>query len=150
MWKNIVREACEEFLPDLNPIDSLSAPIDLDTVEPYASVNRHLRKGNISCYFLGIGVDPVQLQPEIMTALILNERIFQRLFGAKFGRAAVRNKEGDIVGSRVIGTTKSGCRPIGFEFSRSGIEEALAGGSLVSGAAACLTLAWAAGTLLFP
>jgi len=150
VWKNIARETCEEFLPDFNPIDSSSAPVDLDTVEPYASVNQQFRKGNIRCYFLGIGVDPVQLQPEIMTALILNERIFQRLFGATFGRAAVKNKEGDIVGSRIIGTTKSGCRLIGFEFSKSGIEEALAGGSLVSGAAACLTLAWAARTLLLP
>lgn len=149
IWKNIIREACEEFLPDLDPIDSSSAPVDIETIEPYATVMHQLRKGNIRCYFLGMGVDPVQLQPEILTSCIFNKRTFSRLFGATFEQASVRNREGDIIGARVVGTTKSGCRLIGFEFNESGIKEAQST-PLVSGAAACLSLAWEARSFLVP
>jgi hypothetical protein len=149
IWKNIVREACEEFLPDLDPIDSSSAPVDIETVKPYATVMHQLCKGNIRCYFLGMGVDPVQLQPEILTSCIFDEGTFRRLFGATFEQANVKNREGDIIGARVVGTTKSGCRLIGFEFNKSGIEEAQ-GVPLVSGAAACLSLAWEARSFLVP
>jgi hypothetical protein len=140
VWKNIVREACEEFLPGLDPVDDSSVPVDIETVEPYASVDQQLRQGNIGCYFLGLGIDPVQLVPEVMTVLILEEEAFQGLFGATFEQAAVKNKEGTILGSH-IDITKSGRHLIGYEFSKPGIEEVL-DGPLVSGAAACLTLAW--------
>ena len=143
VWKNIVREACEEFLPDLQPIDSSSAPVDLSTVDPYASVIKELRRGNIRCHFLGMGLDPVHLQPEIMTSLVLKERTFQRLFGATFERAFVENSEGIVVGSQVVGTAKSGCRLVGFEFNERRVSEVLEA-PLVSGAAACLSLAWEA------
>jgi hypothetical protein len=152
VWRSIVREACEEFLPDLDPVDSSSAAVDLETVEPYATVMRQGRSGHVKCYFLGVGIDPVQLQPEILTSCVFTEKAFRGLFGATFDQADVRNREGRVIGAQVIGTTKSGCRLIGFPFSKTEVEKALTNTSmpLVSGAAACLYLAWQAVRILAP
>jgi hypothetical protein len=152
VWKNIVREACEEFLPDLDPVDSSSAAVELETVEPYATVMRQGRSGHVRCYFLGIGIDPVQLQPEILTSCVFAEKAFRGLFGATFEQADVRNREGKIIGARVIGITKSGCRLVGFPFSKAEVEKALTSTSmpLVSGAAACLYLTWQAAKIITP
>lgn len=149
IWKNIVREACEEFLPDIENIDAASAPVDLDTVEPYRSVLRRQRNGEIKCFFLGVGLDPVQLQPEILTVMVIKENTFNKLFGPTFTRTSVRNSEGRIVGAQIIGTTKSGRRLIGFPFTKDGVEKTLST-PLVSGAAACLHLAWESHGTLVP
>lgn len=149
IWKNIVREVCEEFLPYVEEIDSASAPIDLETVEPYRSVMRLKQNGEIRCFFLGVGLDPVQLQPEILTAMITTDKSFRKLFGATFNRATVLNKEGRVIGSQIIGTTKSGRRLIGIPFTDESVKATLAT-PLVSGAAACLHLAWKSHSVLVP
>jgi hypothetical protein len=126
VWKNIVREACEEFLPDIEELDTASAAVDLETVEPYRTVMKFKRNRDIQCFFLGIGLDPVQLQPEILTVFIITESSFRKLFGATFSRTSVMNNEGKIIGSQIIGTTKSGRQLIGFPFTEDGVRETLA------------------------
>jgi hypothetical protein len=149
VWKNIIREACEEFLPD-DEVNGASAVIDYETVSPYSSLVRCARAGDVRCFFFGVGIDALQLQPEILTACVYTERAFRMLFGATFAKAHARNKEGLIVGAQVVGTTKSGRELIGFTFNESVVKETLSKMPLVSGAAACLYLSWAARDTLFP
>ncbi|MFE0627434.1 hypothetical protein ACFW3D_10715 [Streptomyces sp. NPDC058864] len=93
LWHNTMREYAEEFLgaPDAGGVGG--ATLDYDTDEPYASMNRAAREGRARFSFLGLGLDPLNWKPELLTVCVWEAATFDTVFGGM----AERNEEGVIV-----------------------------------------------------
>jgi transcriptional regulator with XRE-family HTH domain len=129
IWHNILRELSEEFLG--NPEHSGSGePIDYDAEEPFASLNAARRDGQIRLWYLGTGLDPLTLAGEILTVLVIDAEVFDRVFAD----IVAWNSEGDVV----FGADGS----VGVPWRRDTVYRLLATEPLAPAARACLELAW--------
>jgi transcriptional regulator with XRE-family HTH domain len=129
IWHNIVRELSEELLG--NPEHNGSGePIDYDAEEPFASLNAARRDGRIRIWYLGTGLDPLTLAGEILTVLVIDAEVFDRVFAD----VVAWNSEGDVV----FGADGS----VGVPWRRETVYRQLATEPLAPAARACLELAW--------
>jgi transcriptional regulator with XRE-family HTH domain len=129
IWHNILRELSEEFLG--NPEHNGSGePIDYDADEPFASLNAARRDGRIRIWYLGTGLDPLTLAGEILTVLVIDAEVFDRVFAD----VVAWNSEGDVV----FGADGS----VGVPWRRDTVYRLLATEPLAPAARACLDLAW--------
>jgi transcriptional regulator with XRE-family HTH domain len=129
IWHNILRELSEEFLG--NPEHNGSGePIDYDAEEPFASLNAARRDGQIRLWYLGTGLDPLTLAGEILTVLVIDAEVFDRIFAD----VVAWNSEGDVV----FGADGS----VGVPWQRDTVYRLLATEPLAPAARACLELAW--------
>jgi transcriptional regulator with XRE-family HTH domain len=129
IWHNILRELSEEFLgnPEYN---GSGEPIDYDAEEPFATLNAARRDGQIRLWYLGTGLDPLTLAGEILTVLVIDAEIFDRVFAD----VVAWNSEGDVV----FGADGS----VGVPWRRDTVYRLLATEPLAPAARACLELAW--------
>jgi transcriptional regulator with XRE-family HTH domain len=129
IWHNIVRELSEELLG--NPEHNGSGePIDYDAEEPFASLKAARRDGQIRLWYLGTGLDPLTLAGEILTVLVIDAEVFDRVFAD----VVAWNSEGDVV----FGADGS----VGVPWQRDTVYRLLATEPLAPAARACLELAW--------
>jgi transcriptional regulator with XRE-family HTH domain len=136
IWHNIVRELSEEILG--NPEHNGSGePIDYDAEEPFASLNAARKDGQIRLWYLGTGLDPLTLAGEILTVLVIDAEVFDRIFAD----VVAWNSEGDVV----FGADGS----VGVPWRRDTVYRLLATEPLAPAARACLELAWDHQDLLF-
>jgi hypothetical protein len=131
LWRNMVREYAEEFLGLPDSIGSTGRTIDFDKDEPYASISRARASGDATPFFLGIGIDPLTLKPEILTVCVFSDMAFDRIFGDM----PEKNTEGRLV---------SGHRNLGVPFTQEGVDTYLKTASVetLPAGAGCLALAW--------
>jgi hypothetical protein len=132
LWSNMLREYSEEFLGNLEHEGSASAPIDYDHQEPFRALNQARRGGKVRALCFGIGLDPLTLCGEILTAVVIDADVFDDVFGA----LVHTNEEGIVMGA-----DKAAARR-GAPFVEDCVEQLLESGVMAPAAAACLELAW--------
>ncbi len=133
LWRNVMREYAEEFLGDTEQDGSAGVPIDYDRVEPFRSLNAARRRGQVRPWCFGIGLDPLTLAGEILTAVVIDAEVYDELF-----RDMVTvNNEG-----AVITETAGGGSAKGIRFDEANIERLLRSEPMAPAAAACVALAW--------
>lgn len=132
LWRNLLREYSEEFLGNLEHEGSASAPIDYDHEEPFRALNQARRGGQVRALCFGIGLDPLTLCGEILTAVVIDADVFDDVFGA----LVHTNEEGIVMGA-----DKAAARR-GAPFVEDCVEQLLESGVMAPAAAACLELAW--------
>jgi len=92
LWRNIMRESAEELLGMEEYDGDSGAPFNYSQ-EPFISLEREKAAGNIKPFYLGIGLDPVTFQAEILTCVVYEEDTFTRIFYP----IITRNNEGTII-----------------------------------------------------
>ena len=127
---NILRELSEELLGNPEHDGSASEAIDYDAEEPFASLNAARRDGQIRVWYLGTGLDPLTLAGEILTVLVIDAEVFDKVFAD----AVAWNSEGDVV----FGADGS----IGVPWRRDAVYRLLGTEPLAPAARACVELAW--------
>lgn len=131
LWRNMMREYSEEFLGMPEADGSSSEPIDYRHTEPFRSLNEARVSGALRAYTFGIGLDPLTLAGEILTVVVIDEDIYDRVFADLVSA----NSEGMIVAS-------SPTLADGIPFTERNVRRLLDEEPLAPAAAACLDLAW--------
>ncbi|MGH2941944.1 MAG: helix-turn-helix domain-containing protein [Solirubrobacteraceae bacterium] len=131
LWRNVMREYSEEFLGNPEHDGSEARSIDYDAVEPFRSLNAARRAGKLRIACFGIGLDPLTLVGEILSAVVIDADVFDDVFQA----LVPTNAEGTIV-------TTGGQAAAGIPFEDRNIRRLLTSESMAPAAAACLDLAW--------
>lgn len=133
LWRNVMREYSEEYLGNLEHDGNASAVIDYDQQEPFRSLNAAVREGKVRVFFLGVGLDPLTLWGEILTAAVFDDDAFDELFGSMLDH----NHEGTVV--RVAHPSKAAHY---VPFTEERVDQLVEAEPLAPAAAACLELAW--------
>jgi hypothetical protein len=133
LWRNVVREYSEELLGEPEHDGSSGQPLDYDCWPFYRSMQRARESGHLRAYVLGVVLHALGLNPAIMTAVVIDDVVFDDLFRDR----VMVNAEGQVV------TSLDGDQSVyGLEFTevtvRQFLERELFGGT----SAACLALAW--------
>jgi hypothetical protein len=132
LWRNMVREYSEEFLGMPEHDGSTGARIDYDMWPLYRTLSRAREAGSLRVRCFGLGVDPLGLGIDILTAVVIDSQLFDDLFGDH-----VRvNAEGHVVADTTGSTT------VGFPFTEESVHRFVRGEPMGPGGAACLALAW--------
>jgi hypothetical protein len=129
LWRAIVREYAEEFLGVPDAAGGGGGIIDFDRDEPYVHLSQARRRGQVSVFFLGIGLDPLAWKPEICVACVWVAETFDRIFCSMISH----NDEGELV---------VGQQNRGLEFTADNVLRYAAHPGTDPAAAACLRLAW--------
>jgi hypothetical protein len=132
IWRNIVRECSEELLGAPEHDGTRTNPIDYDGWLLYQQLELAQERGTVVPSFLGLGLDALTLAATILTVVVYDDDVFDRIFGA----ATRYNDEGEIV---AVGDGKPA---EGVPFTSESVERLLRSEPLASPGAACLALAW--------
>ncbi|WP_157120342.1 hypothetical protein [Nocardia fusca] len=98
----------------------------------YEQLSDARRGGRLSAFVLGLGLDALTLAATILTVVVIDDDLFEDVFGA-----TVRfNEEGEVV---AIG---AGSAAEGIPFTESAIDRLLDTEPVAAPGAACLALAW--------
>ena len=123
LWRNIMREYSEELLG--NPEhDGDGRPVQY-SAEPFATLEKYRRDGQIMVYCLGLALDALTLFGEILTVAVIDADIFDEMAGDFVDY----NDEGPVMNTRI-------------PFTRVGVDLILNGGGLAPAGAGCIQLAW--------
>lgn len=133
IWRNIMREYSEEFLGNDEHDGSGGTPVDYERCEPFRSLNAAREAGRLRVLCLGVGVDPLTLEAEILTVVVIDDDVFGEVF-----EGLVRgNSEGAVVSAvrgRRVGE--------GIPFTCEAVERLITTEPIAPAASACLRLAW--------
>ncbi|MGH3694036.1 MAG: helix-turn-helix domain-containing protein [Pseudonocardiaceae bacterium] len=133
LWRNIVREYSEEMLGEPERDGSGGQPLDYECWPFYRAMQRACEAGHVRGYVLGVVLHALGLNPAIMTAVIINDIVFDDLFRG----LVIFNAEGQVVTS--LGAGQSMC---GLPFTEATVRQFLDREPLGGTSAACLALAW--------
>lgn len=132
LWRNMVREYSEELLGAPEHDGTRTEPIDYESWGLFQDLERAQVEGTVTPFLLGVGLDALTLAATILTVVVIEDDVFEALFGG-----AVRfNEEGEIVG---IG---DGRATEGVPFTAECVDRMLTSEPMASPGAACLSLAW--------
>jgi transcriptional regulator with XRE-family HTH domain len=133
LWRNIMREFSEEFLGNAEHDGGCGSPIEYRECEPFRSMNLARDSGRLKVFCLGVGLDPLTLAGEILTVAVIDDDVFDELFGGLVSG----NAEGTVVSA---GRTR---RPAeGIPFTADAVGRLVERKPIAPAAAACLELAW--------
>jgi hypothetical protein len=134
LWRNIVREYSEEFLGAAEHDGSSSEPIDYESWPLYRALNMARSERRLRAFCFGVGLDALTLAATIMTAVVIDDEVFDDVF-----RGIVRrNAEGRLA---VVGPNQARAAE-GLPFLGSTVNELVSRKPMASPGAACLDLAW--------
>jgi hypothetical protein len=140
LWRNIVRELSEELLGTPEHDGSHSGPIAYEEWPLYRTLDRARCEGRLRASCLGVGFDALTLAATIPTVLVIDDDVFDEVFG----EIVHTNAEGVTI-TALPGETAAA----GIAFSEDNVRRFLQREPLASPGAACLALAWRhRGTLL--
>jgi hypothetical protein len=131
LWRAIAREVSEELLGTSEDYGSDRAPIDYDRWPFFAALTAARRAGTLHGYWLGVGVDPLTLDVDLLTALVFDAPFFD----AEFGGLVAANDEGYLL---------QGHDPsdVGLEFTAGSVQRFAGTEAMQPAGAAVLALAW--------
>lgn len=130
VWHNIMREYNEEMLGAAEATGSGGAEVDY-TQHPYNRFNQALSDGGLRVWVFGMGLEPLNLCPCVLTAAVFEASVFDRLFR----KIVDENEEGKLVsGPRSGGIA-------GLPFDEADVHALIADGRVAPSAAALLHLA---------
>jgi hypothetical protein len=133
LWRNMQREFSEELLGNLEHDGTASSPIDYEGDEPFRSLNQARREGKLRVFCFGLGLDPLTLWGEILTVGVIDDEVFDDVFGG----LVEANAEGVVISAHGRRRTVRG-----IPFTEERVEQLLDGEPMAPAAAACLALAW--------
>lgn len=93
IWKNIMREYYEELINPSIASERIKYEIDWENDLPFKQLNQAKKENKIQLFFLGFIINPLNLKPEILTALVFSEQAFHESIGS----FKERNEEGRII-----------------------------------------------------
>ena len=133
LWRNIVRELNEELLGAPEFDGSSSQQLNYERWPLFRSLQRGRETGRIKVYCFGVACDALTLAATIPSVLVIDDEIFDELFGG----IAPQNAEG-------ITVTGLDGQPAatGIPFSQQNITQFLKNEPMAPPGAACLALAW--------
>lgn len=131
LWRNIMREYSEEFLGNVEHGGD-GRPVDY-SAGTFAVFEREYQAGRVRPWWLGVGLDPLTLFGEILTAVVIDAEVYEDLFAEMVDV----NDEGRVV---VIGDSSTPTTAIPFD--ELTVPRLLEHSALAPAAAACLSLAW--------
>jgi transcriptional regulator with XRE-family HTH domain len=133
LWRNIVRELNEELLGAPEFDGSASQPLDYDRWPLYRALQRGRDNGTVRAYAFGVACDALTLAVTIPSVLVVDDAVFDELFGD----IAPQNAEGVTV-------TDLDGQPAahGIPFIEQNITQFLKSEPMAAPGAACLALAW--------
>lgn len=132
LWRNITREYSEELLGAPEHDGTRTEPIDYGSWPLYQALEQAQAAGTVTVFLLGVGLDALTLAATILTVVVIEDDVFE----AVFGHAVRFNDEGEIVG---IGDG----RPVeGIPFTAESVTRMLEHEPMAAPGAACLALAW--------
>lgn len=132
LWRNLVREFSEEFLGMPEHDGSAGARIDYEMWPLYRTLSRARDAGSVRVCCFGLGVDPLGLGVDLLTAVVIDSDVFDDVFG---DRVEI-NAEGYVAKDDTPTTT------VGFPFTEEYIHRFVRAEPMGPGGAACLALAW--------
>jgi len=81
LWRNIVREYSEELLGEPERDGSQGVPLDYESWPLYRGLQAARAAGKVRPFCLGIGLDTLTLTATILTAVVIDDDVFDTLFG---------------------------------------------------------------------
>lgn len=132
LWRNITREYSEELLGTPEHDGTRTEPIDYATWPLYQALEQAQGAGTVTAFLLGVGLDALTLAATILTVVVIEDDVFD----AVFGQTVRYNEEGEIVG---IG---DGLPVEGIPFTAESVTRMLQQEPMAAPGAACLALAW--------
>jgi hypothetical protein len=133
LWRNIVREYSEELLGQPEHDGSSGQPVDYECWPFYRAMHRARESGRLRAYVLGVVLHALGLNPAIMTAVVIDDTVFDDLFRER----VTVNAEGHVVTS--LGHDQPA---YGLPFTEATVRQFLDREPLGGTSAACLALAW--------
>jgi hypothetical protein len=133
LWRNIVREYSEELLGEPEHDGSSGQPLDYECWPFYRAMQRAREAGQLRAHVLGVVLHALGLNPAIMTAVVIDDVVFDDLFR----ELVTVNAEGQVVAS--LGDDQS---VRGLPFAEATVRQFLDCEPLGGTSAACLALAW--------
>jgi transcriptional regulator with XRE-family HTH domain len=132
LWRNIVREYSEELLGQPEHDGSSGKPLDYDYWPFYRTMQQARESGQSRAYFLGVVLHALGLNAAVLTAVIIDDVVFDDMFE----NLVKGNTEGRVVGS--FGNNK----PVhGLPFTEETVNRLLLGEPIGGTSGACLALA---------
>ena len=133
LWRSMTREFSEELLATSEDYGHLGSPLDYDRWPFYRQLSIACKTGRLRVSCLGVGVDPLTLAVDILTAAVFDGD----LFDATFEGLVTANAEGRVIGSEGAASVP------GLPFTNEVIDR-FAGGAepMQAAGAAILQLAW--------
>jgi hypothetical protein len=132
LWRNLVREYSEEFLGMPEHDGSAGAKIDYDMWPLYRTLTSARHGGRLRVLCFGLGVDPLGLGVDLLTAVVIDSDVFDEVFGDR----VLVNAEGHVVANDNAPTA------VGVPFTEESVHRFVLGEPMGPGGAACLALAW--------
>ncbi|MGW7594329.1 helix-turn-helix domain-containing protein, partial [Streptomyces rubiginosohelvolus] len=133
LWRNIVRELNEELLGAPEFDGSSSQPLSDGQWPLFRALERARAQGRVKVMCFGIGVDALTLAATIPSALVIDDEVFDQLFG----EIAESNAEGITVTHWNGQDTTDG-----IPFTQRNVTQFLECEPMAPPGAACLALAW--------
>jgi DNA-binding XRE family transcriptional regulator len=133
IWRNMVREYSEEILGEPERDGSSGEPLDYENWQLFRTLQKARDTGRVSVYCLGIGLDALTLAATILTVAVLDDDVFDDLFGD----AVQINTEGVL-----IKAAESSKVSEGLPFTRETIHRLLHDEPMASPGACILDQAW--------
>jgi hypothetical protein len=93
LWRGMVRELAEELLGADEDYHSDAAPIDYERWPLYATLSQARQAGSLRVFWLGLGIDPLNLACDMLTVAVFDAG----LFDATFAGLVAANDEGRLV-----------------------------------------------------
>ncbi|MEV7597144.1 XRE family transcriptional regulator [Kitasatospora sp. NPDC089797] len=140
LWRNIVRELNEELLGAPEYDGSGSRPLDYERWPLYRALERARRTRRVRVYCFGVGCDALTLAATIPTALVIEDEVFEEVFG----EVVKTNAEGVTVTEWNGRDTSAG-----IPFTEQNVLQFIGNEPMAPPGAACLALVWKHRDLLF-
>ncbi|HEY8480383.1 MAG TPA: hypothetical protein VIL71_11175 [Spirillospora sp.] len=110
MWRCMVREYAEELLGGDEDYGEGFVQEDWPFHRAMTEAREH---GRLRAYFLGLGVDPLTLALDLLTAVVIDDDAFGDLFGGTFGDPVAVNDEGEVSTAPFDGSVPEPMQPAG-------------------------------------
>lgn len=81
LWRSLVREYSEELLGEPERDGTSGEPLDYDNWPLYRDLERAREQGRVTPYCLGLGLDTLTLTATILTVTVMDDDVFDELFG---------------------------------------------------------------------
>lgn len=133
LWRNMVREYSEELLGEPERDGSQGDPINYDEWSLYRVLGKARAEGRVSAYCLGIGLDALTLTATLLTVVVIDDDVFDDVFG----NTVQINAEGALV-SAIESTSVSE----GVPFTEATVRRMLTSEPMASPGACILARSW--------
>lgn len=133
LWRNVVREYSEELLGEPERDGSQSEPLQYDEWPFFRALQNAKEDGRVAVYCLGVGLDALRLAATILTVVVIDDDVFDDLFG---GSVRV-NAEGVLITAAESTTVSEG-----IPFNTDSIRRLLTQEPMASPSACILYRAW--------